>query len=95
MNMTLNDLQALLARAMTTAMQQVQHNMPQEGGQERVGAAAAGNLQPCQLGRVKIRRYQIFRDWIGQAEAKMGFSGITESKQKIGYAISNPTQGLD
>ena len=61
----------------------------QGGGQDRVGAAAAGSLQPCQLGRDKTRRYQIFRDWITQAEAKMGFLGITESKQKIGYLRSN------
>ena len=89
MNLTPADLQALMAEAMATAMQQVQLNMPQGGGQERVGAAAAGSLQPCHLGRDKTRRYQIFRDWITQAEAKMGFLGITESKQKIGYLRSN------
>ena len=68
---------------------QVAPVQPQGGGQERVGAAAAGSLQPCYLGRDKTRRYQIFRDWITQAEAKMGFLGITESKQKIGYLRSN------
>ena len=55
MNMTPDDLQALLARAMATAMQQNQLNMPQGGGQERVGAAAVGSLQPCQLGRDKTQ----------------------------------------
>ena len=89
MNMTPADLRALMAEAMATAMQQVQLNMSQGGGQERVGAAAAGSLQPCQLRRDKTIRYQIFRDWITQAEAKMGFLGITESKQKIGYLRSN------
>ena len=34
----------------------------QGGGQDRVGAAAAGSLQPCQLGRDKTRRYQILSD---------------------------------
>ena len=89
MEMTPDQLQVLMTGAMTAALQQVQNLGPQGGGQERVGAAAAGHLQPCLLGRDKTRRYQNFRDWITQAEAKMGFLGITEEKQKICYLRSN------
>ena len=89
MEMTPEQLRVLMTGAMTAALQQVQNLGLQGGGQERVGAAAAGSLQPCLLGRDKTRRYQNFRDWITQAEAKMGFLGITEGKQKIGYLRSN------
>lgn len=89
MEMTPEQLRVLMTGAMTAALQQVQNLGLQGGGQERVGAAAAGSLQPCLLGRDKTRRYQHFRDWITQAEAKMGFLGITEGKQKIGYLRSN------
>ena len=53
------------------------------------GAAAAGQLAPCVLGREKTKRYQIFQDWITQAEAKMQFLGITEDGRKIAYLRSN------
>ena len=89
LNLTQEQLQALMAGAMATAMQQVQNMGLHGGGQERVGAAAAGSLQPCLLGRDKTRRYQYFRDWITQAEAKMGSLGIVEGKHKIGYLRSN------
>jgi hypothetical protein len=51
------------------------------------GAAAAGQLAPCVLGREKTKRYQIFQDWITQAEVKMQFFGITEDGRKIAYLI--------
>ena len=89
LSLTQEQLQALMVGAMATALQQVQNLGLHGGGQERVGAAAAGSLQPCLLGRDKTRRYQYFRDWITQAEAKMGFLGIVEGKHKIGYLRSN------
>ena len=54
------------------------------GGREAVAVAAA-QLAPCVLGREKTERYQIFQDWITQAEAKMQFFGITEDSRKIAY----------
>ena len=89
LSLTQEQLQALMVGAMATALQQVQNLGLHRGGQERVGAAAAGSLQPCLLGRDKTRRYQNFTDWITQAEAKLGFLGIVEGKQKIGYLRSN------
>ena len=89
LNLTQEQLQALMVGAMATALQQVQNLGLHGGGQERVGAVAAGSLQPCLLGRDKTRRYQNFTDWITQAEAKLGFLGIVEGKQKIGYLRSN------
>ena len=96
--MTPEQLQALLTGAIAAAIQQVQNMEPQGRGRGgrvppqggvRVGAAAAGSLQPCLLRRDKTIRYQNFRDWITQAEAKMGFLGIMEGAQRIHYLRSN------
>ena len=68
MNLTPDDLQDLLARAMATAMQQVQNNTAPTAG---AGAAAiVGRLGPCELGRDKLKRYKRFIDWVGEAESK-------------------------
>ena len=67
--LTAEQLQQLLAGAAAVAVQNAGPG---------AGAAAAGQLAPCVLGREKTKRYQIFQDWITQAEAKMQFLGITE-----------------
>ena len=85
MNLTPEDLQDLLARAMATAMQQVQPAAPTAGA----GAAAiVGRLGPCELGRDKLRRYKRFKDWVGEAESKMRLLGITTSQQKASFVQS-------
>ena len=88
-NLTPDDLQDLLARAMATAMQQVQNNMP---AAPRAGAGAAaivGRLGPCELGRDKLKRYKRFKDWVGEAESKMRLLGITTSQQKASFVQSS------
>ena len=66
--LTAEQLQQLLAEAAAVAAQ---------NAGARADTAAAGQLAPCVLGREKAKRYQIFQDWITQAEAKMQFLGIT------------------
>ena len=78
--LTAEQLQQLLAGAAAVAAQNAGAG---------AGAAAAGQLAPCVLGREKTKRYQIFQDWITQAEAKMQFFGITEDGRKIAYLRSN------
>ena len=78
--LTAEQLQQLLAGAAAVAAQNAGAG---------AGAAAAGQLAPCVLGREKTKRYQIFQDWITQAEAKMQFLGITEDGRKIAYLRSN------
>ena len=78
-------LQDLIAGAIDGAVDRVQ----QQGGGGGVWAAAAGNLQPCILGRDKTKRYQAFLDWLTQAEAKMAFLSIKDGPQKIAYIRSN------
>ena len=77
-------LQDLIAGVIAGAVDCVQ----QEGGGGGVGAA--GNLQPCILGRDKTKRYQAFlTGWLTQAEAKMAFLRIKNRPQKIAYIGSN------
>ena len=76
--LTAEQLQQLLAGAAAVAAQNAGAG---------AGAAAAGQLAPCVLGREKTKRYQIFQDWITQAEVKMQFFGITEDGRKIAYLI--------
>ena len=83
--LTNQQLQDLIAGAVAGAIQQVR----QQGGGDNVGAAAAGNLQPCTLGRDKTKRYQAFTDWMTQAEAKMAFLGIENGTKKVAYIRSN------
>ena len=83
--LTNQQLQDLIAGAVAGAIQQVR----QQGGGVNVGAAAAGNLQPCTLGRDKTKRYQTFTDWMTQAEAKMAFLGIEDGTKKVAYIRSN------
>ena len=78
--LTDEQLQQLLAGAAAVAAQNAGAG---------AGAAAAGHLAPCVLGREKTKRYQIFQDWITQAEAKMQFLGIKEDGRKIAYLRSN------
>ena len=86
MNLTPDDLQDLLARAMATAMQQVTPAAPTAGA----GAAAiVGRLGPCELGRDKLKRYKRFMDWVGEAESKMRLLGITTSQQKASFVQSS------
>ena len=37
-----------------------------------------GRFYPCDLGRDKLKRYKIFKDWIANVEAKMKLLGITK-----------------
>ena len=86
MNLTPDDLQDLLARAMATAMQQVTPAAPTAGA----GAAAiVGRLGPCELGRDKLKRYKRFMDWVGEAESKMRLLGLTTSQQKASFVQSS------
>merc|ERR1712015_202836 len=90
MNLTPEDLQDLLARAVATgvatAMQQVTPAAPTAGA----GAAAiVGRLRPCELGRDKLKRYKRFTDWVGEAESKMRLLGITDSQQKASFVQSS------
>ena len=60
-----------------------------EGTRPTAGAAAiVGRLNPCDLGRDKLKRYKIFKDWIGNAEAKMKLLGITDSDGKTDFITS-------
>ena len=87
--MTLDDLQDLLARAMATAMQQVQYNTPAAPTAGAGAAAIVGRLGPCELGRDKLKRFKRFMDWIGEAESKMRLLGITDSQQKASFVQSS------
>ena len=82
--LTPQQLQEIIAGSIAGALAQGQG---QGGG--AAGAAAAGSLPPCPLGRDKTKRFQQFRDWLNQAEAKMEFLNIAESKRKIAYLRSN------
>ena len=82
--LTPQQLQEIIAGSIAGALAQGQG---QGGG--AAGAAAAGSLPPCLLGRDKTKRFQQFRDWLNQAEAKMEFLNIAESKRKIAYLRSN------
>ena len=82
--LTPQQLQEIIAGSIAGALAQGQG---QGGGS--AGAAAVGSLPPCPLGRDKTRRYQQFRDWLTQAEAKMEFLNIVESKRKVAYLRSN------
>ena len=56
------------------------------GGVQAAGAAAVvGPMQPCQLGKDKIRRYKRWNDWIQDAENKMTFLNLNTNDQKIGF----------
>ena len=71
--LTAEQLQEIIAGALAQGQGQV------GGG---AGAAAAGNLPTCPLGWDKTKRFQQFQDWLTQAEAKMEFLNITESRRK-------------
>ena len=86
LQMTPEQLQTIIAGSIAGALQQAQG---QGLGGGTVGAAAAGSLPPCVLGRDKTKRYQQFREWLTQAEAKMEFLAITETKRKVAYLRSN------
>ena len=88
LQLTAEQLQNIIAGSIAGALQQAQAQGHGLGG-GTVGAAAAGSLPPCSLGRDKTKRYQQFREWLTQAEAKMEFLAITESKRKIAYLRSN------
>ena len=75
--LTPEQLQEIIAGSIAGALAQGQG---QGGG--GAGAAAAGNLPPCSLGRDETKRFQQFQDWLTQAEAKMEFLNITESRRK-------------
>jgi hypothetical protein len=51
-------------------------------------AVAVGQLQPCNLGRDKVKRYKKWTDWHKQAKAKMSYLGITNNSQKVNYVKS-------
>ena len=89
MNLTPDDLQDLLARAMATAMQQVQNNTPAAPTAGAGAAAIVGRLGPCELGRDKLKRYKRFMDWVGEAESKMRLLGITTGQQKASFVQSS------
>ena len=89
MKLTPDDLQDLLARAMATAMMQVQNNTTAAPTAGAGAAAIVGRLGPCELGRDKLRRYKRFMDWIGEAESKMRLLGITTSQQKASFVQSS------
>ena len=84
--LTQQQLQDIIAGAVAGVLRETQL---QEGGGAGAGAAAAGNLQPCVLGRDKTKRYQAFLDWLTQAEAKMAFLGIQVGAKKVAYIRSN------
>ena len=86
LQLTAEQLQNIIAGSIAGALQQAQG---QGLGGGTAGAAAAGSLPPCPLGRDKTKRYQQFRDWLTQAEAKMEFLAITESKRKVAYLRSS------
>ena len=86
LQLTAEQLQNIIAGSIAGALQQAQG---QGLGGVTAGAAAAGSLPPCPLGRDKTKRYQQFRDWLTQAEAKMEFLAITESKRKVAYLRSS------
>ena len=81
--LTPQQLQEIIAGSIAGALAQGQG---QGGGS---AGAAVRSLPPCPLGRDKTRRYQQFRDWLTQAEAKMEFLNIVESKRKVAYLRSN------
>ena len=68
LQLTAEQLQNIIAGSIAGALQQAQG---QGLGGGTAGAAAAGSLPPCPLGRDKNKRYQQFRDWLTQQEAKM------------------------
>ena len=86
LQLTAEQLQNIIAGSIAGALQQAQG---QGLGGGTAGAAAAGSLLPCPLGRDKTKRYLQFRDWLTQAEAKMEFLAITESKRKVAYLRSS------
>ena len=53
------------------------------------GVTSAGQLPPCTLGRDKTRRFQVFQDWLTQAETKMEFFGISDNKWRVAYIRLN------
>ena len=59
------------------------------GGAQAAGAAAVvGPMQPCHLGKDKIKRYKRWEDWIQDAENKMKFLKMTSNTEQIGFVRS-------
>ena len=58
------------------------------GGQAAGAVAVVGPMQPCHLGKDKIKRYKRWGDWIQDAENKMKFHKLTTNKQHIGFIRS-------
>lgn len=57
--------------------------------QNATGAAAlVGQIPACQLGKNKLKRYKKWRDWLHDAENKMGFMGINDNAKKISFLRS-------
>ena len=58
-------------------------------GTQAAGAAAVvGPMQPCHLGKNKIKRYKRLEDWIQDAEKKMKFLKMTSNTEQIGFVRS-------
>ena len=57
-------------------------------GQAAGAAVVVGPMQACSLGKDKIQRYKKWIDWIGDAENKMRFLGMTTDVQKISFVRS-------
>ena len=81
LQLTAEQLQNIIAGSIAGALQQAQA--------QGLGGGTAGAAAACPLGRDKTKRYQQFRDWLTQAEAKMEFLAITESKRKVACLRSN------
>ena len=78
LQLTAEHLQDIIVGSIAGALKYAQG---QGLGGDTAGAAAAGSLPPCPLGRDKTKRYQQFRDWLTQAEAKMEF--LNKGKGKL------------
>ena len=51
-------------------------------------AAAVGQLQPCNLGKDKTKRFTNWSNWLKDAKTKMSYLGITSDTQKLAYMKS-------
>ena len=85
--MTDDQLKTLIA-----ALRQPAQGPPQQmdGGPNMAAGAAAlvGQMPPCHLGKDKIKRFKKWKDWLGDAENKMAFLGISTDQQKVNFLRS-------
>ena len=53
-----------------------------------------GQLQPCILGRDKMKRFKKGNNWVKDAKTKMEYLGITWNNRKLAY-IKSPQELLN